>query len=205
MKKVDETALLLALGDVGDDLLERAERPRKRVPVSRHFGALAACFALLVVLAVPAVYDRASMNGMISDNTAPENAAQDSDSVAPGISKEESAQEGSGAVQLRHWGVFSAADLQSIQVDARGKNDAVLAEDAETKHGEDLAEPSLAVLYTMLADAALGEEETVLRNALSVSITLSSGVVLEGAYDAENQILKLERLVFQGVDLSPWL
>ena len=53
MKCIDEAQLLLAVGEVGDDLLLRAER----CPVSsarqhwRQWSALAACFCLVLVLA----------------------------------------------------------------------------------------------------------------------------------------------------------
>ena len=53
MKRIDEAQLLLAVGEVGDDLLLRAER----CPVSsarqhwRQWSALAACFCLVLVLA----------------------------------------------------------------------------------------------------------------------------------------------------------
>lgn len=53
MKHIDEAQLLLAVGEVGDDLLLRAER----CPTSsarqhwRQWGALAACFCLVLVLA----------------------------------------------------------------------------------------------------------------------------------------------------------
>ncbi len=53
MKHIDEKELLLAVGEVGDDLIARAEQPVKgRKAVYVRWGALAACFCLIAVLAV---------------------------------------------------------------------------------------------------------------------------------------------------------
>lgn len=54
MKHIDETMLLLAVGNVGEDLVARAEKrsvPSRR-RVSLHFAALAACLCLIVGVAV---------------------------------------------------------------------------------------------------------------------------------------------------------
>ena len=56
MKRIDETQLLQAMGEVGDDLLLRAERPgtaRSRRPWR---GALAACLCLALVLTAVLVF-----------------------------------------------------------------------------------------------------------------------------------------------------
>ena len=53
MKQIDEVQLLLAVGEVGDDLLLRAEqRPTSSLRRVRHRwgGALAACLCLALVL-----------------------------------------------------------------------------------------------------------------------------------------------------------
>lgn len=54
MKKIDEKQLLLAVGGVGDDLLTRAEKqPARRRGSYVKWGAMAACFCLIAVLALP--------------------------------------------------------------------------------------------------------------------------------------------------------
>lgn len=70
MKQIDEKTLLLAVGEVGDDLIARAERrPARRSPYAK-WGAMAACFCLIAALAVPHVLDSFRM-GNAGYNGAP--------------------------------------------------------------------------------------------------------------------------------------
>ena len=97
MKHIDETMLLLAVGNVGEDLVARAEKrsiPSRR-RVSLHFAALAACLCLIVGVAVPYVMDgfgsgnNAGCIGDISDKNGPETVCENG--ALPGDSAEKNA------------------------------------------------------------------------------------------------------------------
>lgn len=119
MKRIDETMLLLAMGDVGEDLVERAEarqRPARR-HISLHFAALAACLCLIVGVTAPRVIggfsagssvDRAdgeSAPGAVSEsNMAPESGAEAEKDTAAALP--------SGA--MRALGIMSAEDIVSV-------------------------------------------------------------------------------------------
>lgn len=69
MKRIDEERLLLAVGEVGDDLIAQAERqPARRRPYAK-WGAMAACFCLIALFAAPHVLGPASIGS--SNNAAP--------------------------------------------------------------------------------------------------------------------------------------
>lgn len=214
MKKIDETMLLLALGGVGDDLLARAEVPKKRRSMPLHWGALAACFCLIVALAVPNVLSGFRMGSDGNTADAYNGAASGDMETSPnsGAAADPKADEGddaevrmdemqlrSGEEQLRLWGVLSGEELVSIRTGARGENASSGSIETEEKTEE------LSGLYRALCSATVTEEQTVLRGALPVSITLSSGMVLEGEYEEASRTLKLEGVVFLDADLSPWL
>ncbi|MCI5843030.1 MAG: hypothetical protein MR004_05200 [Clostridiales bacterium] len=207
MKRIDETMLLLAMGDVGEDLVERAEarqRPERR-HISLHFAALAACLCLIVGVTAPRVIggfsagssvDRAdgeSAPGAVSEsNMAPESGAEAEKDTAAALP--------SGA--MRALGIMSAEDIVSVSTatlsDAEtyktykviGQEDMTAVREEEKR----ILPETGAELYALLTGAEVipaQEDGRVLHPTEEVSFTLSSGMVLKGQYDAGQNLLRV--------------
>ena len=208
MKHVDETMLLLAGGNVGEDLVARAEKrsvPSRR-RVSLHFAALAACLCLIVGVAVPYVMDgfgsgnNAGCIGDISDKNAPETVCENG--ALPGDSAEKNA-----SVALQELGIASAEDIVSVSaapVSGAGQYGIASPQDSAAVRQEqsDALPGTGAELYALLvkSEAAPAEEDMPsLCPTARVTLTLASGAVLEGQYDAVQNLLEVGQWRF---DLS---
>ena len=199
MKRIDETMLLLAMGDVGEDLVERAEarqRPERR-HISLHFAALAACLCLIVGgFSAGSSVDRAdgeSAPGAVSEsNMAPESGAEAEKDTAAALP--------SGA--MRALGIMSAEDIVSVSTatlsDAEtyktykviGQEDMTAVREEEKR----ILPETGAELYALLTGAEVipaQEDGRVLHPTEEVSFTLSSGMVLKGQYDAGQNLLRV--------------
>lgn len=207
MKRIDETMLLLAMGDVGEDLVERAEarqRPARR-HISLHFAALAACLCLIVGVTAPRVIggfsagssvDRAdgeSAPGAVSEsNMAPESGAEAEKDTAAALP--------SGA--MRALGIMSAEDIVSVSTATLSyaetyKTYKVIGQEDMTAVREEekrILPETGAELYALLTGAEVipaQEDGRVLHPTEEVSFTLSSGMVLKGQYDAGQNLLRV--------------
>ena len=197
MKQMDETMLLRAIGNVGDDLLERAERSAGKRRHYGRWGVLAACLCLALALTymAPMVLESFSMGSAGNTSAAPEF----SDSAAPenGANPEEAsdAAGGENAVggntepggfsagdYLRQWGLAGESDLLSVAVSGE-----------ESAHREEKGIDGAGFYEALQSAQILTAPEDVQTFAPSLTITLSltDGTELQGAYDPEEHLLLL--------------
>ena len=197
MKQMDEMMLLQAIGNVGDDLLERAERSAGKHRHYGRWGVLAACLCLALALTytAPMVLESFSMGSAGNTGAAPEF----SDSAAPenGANPEEAsdAAGGENAVggntepggfsagdYLRQWGIAGESDLLSVAVSGE-----------ESAHREEKGIDGAGFYEALQSAQILTAPEDVQTFAPSLTITLSltDGTELQGAYDPEEHLLLL--------------
>ncbi len=218
MKRIDETQLLRAVGDVGDDLLLRAERPgtaRSRRPWR---GALAACLCLVLVLTA-VLYLPNSFRMGSSGNTAAEPGAAQNDSAGhPNYEQgqPEAGQEGSDyetAVDAvpEHEGAEKGETGREHPEHGMQDGAACLAElgigDASALAAAACGGRSVpaADLYQALASAAVMDADrdgAPLQLTEQVTLTLASGAVLEGRGDPAAGVLQLGGYHFYHSDFS---
>lgn len=194
MKQMDETMLLRAIGNVGDDLLERAERSAGKRRHYGRWGVLAACLCLALALTytAPMVLESFSMGSAGNTSAAPEF----SDSAAPenGANPEEAsdAAGGENAVggntepggfsagdYLRQWGIAGESDLLSVAVSGE-----------ESAHREEKGIDE-AGFYEALQSAQILTTPETFAPTLTITLSLADGTELQGAYDPEEHLLLL--------------
>ena len=207
MKQIDEVQLLLAVGEVGDDLLLRAEqRPASSLRRVRHRwgGALAACLCLALVLTaalqLPGMFRMGS-----SENSAAMAGASDGSGVPDSENGLQYGREhdeifDSAAVQnstncLCALGIAAAADIAEITTDGQGGRKEDGAEQEEY----------VRLFYDALAGAAVlpaKEDSGAFSPSATGALHLSSGEELAFCYDPSRCVLELENYHFQNADFS---
>ena len=192
MKHIDEKQLLLAVSDVGDDLLLRAEHSTVQKHRYGHWSVLAACFCLVAVLAVPNV-----MNLFRAGSSAP----GENENSAPQFG--ESA--GMDSQQEILEGIWGSAVITEVQVELTEENREDFAAAEKGECDADMQTDRAALLAERLRDAkviAAAEDTRELKFTVTMEIMLDSGETFEALCDVENDVVKLEGYHFYCDDLS---
>lgn len=212
MKQVNEEQLLLAVGEVGDDLLLRAENIQKRPSSFSKFGAMAACFVLIAGLAIPNVMDSfkmgsdagASENSMVGGADDPMADAGETDVSAMDLFGDQGlflGEEKHAAAVLSLLGVQGAEDIASVSLHAKKEsvqttweedsvpNASLEHDDAEGLRGATVPEWYDVLLKSeiVLAEKDSGEPEFL----TEVELVLVSGEILYGSYAPESYALQI--------------
>lgn len=227
MKRIDEAQLLLAVGEVGDDLLLRAERS----PVSsarqhwRQWGTLAACFCLVLVLAAalqlpdmlrmgssnssgvpmePTMSESANANdeaGETADGAAP----GDMDGVQYGDTAGQAPQDSAGSASGKCEAALDGADCLA-ELGITGAADITdYFTTQKTADGDETArENRTQQFYEALAAATVvfAEDEQTFLPSVEGTLALSSGDSLTFLYDPEHGALELGAYHFYNQDFS---
>lgn len=211
MKQINERQLLLAIGNVGDDLLTRAEHvPRRRAPKAR-WAALAACLCVLAVsvsMVLPSFRMGSSMapepaEGLTGGN---QSVSQNTDSAESGGMPTAAL---SGADCLNGLGIFSAEDLSSWQwteeTDVKEEAATGEANEESDAYKDTARQQNGAALYEALCAAdvvAAEEDDRALNFTVELTLILSDGTALSGAADTAQNVVQLGEYHFSVPELS---
>lgn len=211
MKQINERQLLLAIGDVGDDLLTRAEHvPRRRAPKAR-WAALAACLCVLAVsvsMVLPSFRMGSSMEpepeeGLTGGN---QSVSQNTDSAESGGMPTVAL---SGADCLDGLGIFSAEDLSSWQwteeTDVKEEAATGEADEESDAYNDTARQQNGAALYEVLCASdvvAAEEDDRALDFTVELTLILSDGTALSGAADTAQNVVQLGEYHFNVPELS---
>lgn len=214
MKEINERQLLLAIGDVGDDLLERAEHVHHRRAGVVKWAALAACLCVLVVSASMVLPSFRMGNSMAPEPE--EGLTGGNQSVSQDMASAESGSMPTAALSaancLEDLGITSAEDLNSWQWTKLTylKEDAAAGEVKEESdaYNDTVRQQDGAALYEVLcgADAvAAAEDDRALNFTVTLTLTLTDGTVLSGAADMEQNVVQLGDYHFNVPEFSQLL
>lgn len=214
MKEINERQLLLAIGGVGDDLLERAEHVHRRRAGAVKWAALAACLCVLVVSASMVLPSFRMGNSMAPE---PEEGLTGSNqSVSQNM---DSAENGSmptlafsAADCLEELGITSAEDLDSWQwaepTDLKEDAAAGGVKEESDACSDTARQQDGAALYEALCGAEVAvaaEDDRALNFTVTLTLTLADGTVLSGAADMEQNVVQLGDYHFSVPELSRFL
>lgn len=214
MKQINERQLLLAIGDVGDDLLARAEHmPRRRAPKAR-WAALAACLCVLAVSASLVLPSFRMGNSMAPEPA--EGLTGGNQSVSQNMDSAESGGMPTAALSaadcLADVGIASAEDLDSWQwteeTDVKEEAATGGANEESDAYNDTARQQNGAALYEALCAsdvAAAGEDDRALDFTVELTLTLRDGTVLSGAADTAQNVVQLGEYHFTVPNLSQFL
>lgn len=200
MKRIDEKQILLAVGDVGDDLLLRAEQSTVHKQHYRHWYVLAACFCLVVVLAVPNVMHSFRMGSSASGDC--NDAALET--IRGGVeASQQDVLEGiwgsAVIVEVRVESMRDSYDSATIETQ-KGDSDTVVPENGAVPQSGRAARLLDQLRRAKVTVAENNEEE--LHFTVKIAIILDSGETVEALGDVENAVVKLNDYYFYCDDLS---
>ena len=227
MKHIDEAQLLLAVGEVGDDLLLRSERcPTSSARQHWHqWGALAACFCLVLVLAaalqLPDMLRMGSNSSgapaepsMSESANAKDDAGERVDSAAPGDmdgvqygnTTGQEPQDSAGSASEKFEMALDGADCL-VKLGITGAADiADFFTTQKTADGDETARANRAQqFYDALAAATVisaEEDEQTFLPAVEGTLALASGDSLTFLYDPAHSALELGAYHFYNQDFS---